>query len=280
MSTLEGLTRIIVISLDDAHERREEFRRKASQFPFEWTFFDAHRSLSPDLSYDEAKARRTMGRPLQPGELGCYSSHYAIWKNLLSDNVGQYLVLEDDVTLDWRRLEQLASHDLGRSGIEYLRLYYKKPCEHIVLQRPFLWRGTALLQLLGKAYGTQAYMITRRAAEWFVSRFSCVTRPIDDCMDRFWAHGVPNLAIFPFPLFEEAVPSLIGASRFAPDSHNQAIPASTLWRERLTRRSAIFATRVSHAIRRRTGGSTLPTGPWPAEPGRPQHPGTAAKPGD
>jgi glycosyl transferase family 25 len=209
-----GLSRIIVVSLPSATERREKFEARAKGVTTPWQFFDAHRGLSDDLTYDPLLATRYSGRTLQPGELGCYSSHYAIWGKLLEDDVQQYIVLEDDVCVDWERMKRLAAHDFSADRLNYVRLYFKRPCKSINVNRHYLWRGTSLLQLLGKAYGTQAYIITKSAAAIFRRRFSSVVRPIDDQMDRYWEHHVPNHALFPFPLFEEAVPSAIGADRF------------------------------------------------------------------
>ncbi len=57
-------------------------------------------------------------------------------------------------------------------------------------------------------------MITREAAETLVPFCRSVTRPVDDQLDRFWEHGIPSLCLFPFPLIEEARPSMIGNDRF------------------------------------------------------------------
>ena len=35
-------------------------------------------------------------------------------------------------------------------------------------------------------------------------------------MDRSWAHGLPNLALYPAPILEAAIVSDIGNSRFVP----------------------------------------------------------------
>jgi len=35
-------------------------------------------------------------------------------------------------------------------------------------------------------------------------------------MDRSWAHGLPNLALYPAPILEAAIVSDIGNSRFGP----------------------------------------------------------------
>ena len=209
-------TRILVVSLKHAGDRRRTFADRARDAGLEWEYFDACETLAPELVYDEAEARLRKGRPLSAGELGCYSSHYTLWQKLLADTAEQYIVLEDDVIVDWSMLRAVARTDLIASGIEYLRLYYKLPCPYIQRKRRFLTRTRTLIELTGAAYGTQGYVITRAAAEKFVDYCRRATHPIDDQMDRFWDHGVPNLCLFPFPLIEEAGASTIGEDRFVP----------------------------------------------------------------
>src|SRR3546814_16842386 len=57
-------------------------------------------------------------------------------------------------------------------------------------------------------------------------------RSIDDEMDRSWAHGLPNLALYPAPILEAAVVSDIGNSRFVPKNDPLYHSArQRLWRQ-------------------------------------------------
>jgi len=71
-----------------------------------------------------------------------------------------------------------------------------------------------LIQFIGYAWGTQGYLLTRAGAQQFVHHLQVVRRNVDSSMDRAWHHGIANLAIFPFPLFELMGPSSIESSRF------------------------------------------------------------------
>lgn len=214
MSDNPALTRIMVISLDSALERRSRFAMRAEDAGLEWRFFDAHRQLDPRLAYDPAHATRIFGRELLPAELGCYSSHAALWCDLIASDHQQYVVLEDDVIVDWKCLKRLVQHDFAAEGVGYVRLYYKRPTPFATLRTRYISRELSLIRLWGKAYGTQGYIITRAGAERLLANCRAVRRPIDDQMDRYWEHGVPNLSLFPFPILEEAVASDIGAERF------------------------------------------------------------------
>jgi glycosyl transferase family 25 len=211
----DALTKIVVINMADAVERRERFAARACGVSLPWRFYPAHTSLLPGLEYDEKGAIVAKGRPLRPGELGVYSSHYAAWRDLLDDDAGQYVVLEDDVIVDWAFLDKFARVDLAKMGIGYLRLYYTHPTRRTSLVRQnFVDRNHAIIELYGSVFGAMAYAITKAGARVFLDHCRTVRRPIDDEMDRAWAHGQRNLSVFPFPVVGESGESIIGASRF------------------------------------------------------------------
>jgi len=207
-------TRIVVISMADAAERRSRFEARARTAPVAWSFYAAHTSLHPSLRYDEVGAIVAKGRPLRAGEIGCYSSHYAAWTDLQVSDADQYVVLEDDVIVDWTFVGKLALVDLAAMGINYLRLYYKFPARTALVKENFIDRARSIVELAGNAYGTQGYAITKAGAKLFLDHCRIVCRPIDDEMDRTWVHGQRNLAVFPSPILEESSGSTIGSSRF------------------------------------------------------------------
>ncbi|MGB7404295.1 MAG: glycosyltransferase family 25 protein, partial [Pacificimonas sp.] len=176
--------KVIVISLSEDVDRRARFAADAPEDGLDWQFFDAHRKPTGGLSYDPADALVAKGRHLTPGELGCYSSHYATWRQLLGDDVDGYVVLEDDVFVDWNFLDALAGQDLSAEGISFLRLYYKLPERALVRRKNFVRRSTSLVELLDLSFGIQGYFIGKPAAARFTRQFAKIVRPIDDQMDR------------------------------------------------------------------------------------------------
>lgn len=209
------LTRIMVISMRGSERRRSAFAQRAEGAGVPWQFFDAKEDILEHLDYDPDDCVLGCGRTMSKGELGCYSSHYAVWEQLIDDVAEQYVVLEDDALVDWGRIALLCSVDLEASGIQYLRLYYTRAGPFIIRKRKFLVRNAALLELISEANGTVGYAITRSAAKKLVAYCRQVVRPIDNQLDRFWEHGIPNLALFPPPVIEETGPSAIGLERFA-----------------------------------------------------------------
>lgn len=207
-------TRVVVISLPDAAGRRATFAERARGTALQWSWFDAHRQLAPGLTHDPDEALVAKGRPMYPGELGCYSSHYTAWERFLETEASQLLVLEDDTIVDWGFLEKLVRLDLRGAGVPYLRLYAKRPCALREVMRDAVEQQRTLVEYLDRPLGTQGYVITRDGAERFVRHCRRVRRPLDDELDRSWDHGVACLGIFPFPLIEESTASSIGPDRF------------------------------------------------------------------
>jgi glycosyl transferase, family 25 len=209
-----GLTKVVVISLPDAADRRATFTERARGTTIQWTWFDAHRELAPGLTHDPDDAIVAKGRPMYPGELGCYSSHYAAWERFLDSGEPQMLVLEDDTIVDWGFLEKLVTMDLQAAGIAYLRLYAKRPCAFREVLRDAVEQQRTLIEYLDRPLGTQGYVMTREGARRFVHHCREVRRPLDDELDRSWEHGVACLGIFPFPVIEQSTASTIGPARF------------------------------------------------------------------
>lgn len=209
-------TIVRVISLATATERRAAFNDRARDANVEWTYLDALRELPEELAYDEDEAIVAKGRPLRPGELGCYGSHWTVWQQFLKSDADYIIVLEDDVIVDWKYLAALAADDSAAKRFDYLRLFNLRPTLKRVVCRGLLRPNDHVIELDGLAYGTQGYMLSRTAANRLLQHCQQVRRTIDDEMDRSWDHGVPNLAIFPAPLLEEFVPSTIGSARSEP----------------------------------------------------------------
>ena len=208
-------TKVWVISLRTAQARRDAFLATVTEAASDWDFFDACSGVGPGLVYDAERARRLNNRPLQNGELGCYSSHYQLWSWLEhSADYEQMVVIEDDVVVDWGFLSEVSRIDLQSRGIEYLRLFAKMPSSWRFVASPFLDKYRHLIQFTGYPLGTQAYLVTREGARKFRRHAEVIEAAVDVYMDRTWEHQVLNLAILPFPAYERHQASSIGEARF------------------------------------------------------------------
>lgn len=204
-------TIIRCISLADAKTRREHMRAQLDRAGHEWTFFDACTALPADLPYDERASIAAHGRPLTKGELGCFASHWQLWQLIAAEQDDAVLLaLEDDVLLDCFYFAKIDEVAAAMRPYGYLRLYAKVPAG-LRLEGPFLDRHIG--RFSGRPYGTQGYLLTPATARRFLASINQVVRPVDDEMDRFWAHGIPARTVFPFPLIELNFGSTIESKR-------------------------------------------------------------------
>jgi glycosyl transferase family 25 len=223
-------TAIRVISLPAASERRLAFARSAAAAGCEWEFFDAHTAPVSGLSYDEKRVAGIYGRKLHPGELGCYSSHFDLWRWLAMADCEQLIVLEDDVVVDWEFIRELSAINLASHGIEYLRLFAKMPAPWRFIASPYLDKYRHLIRFTGYALGTQAYVLSKAGAARLIRRGSNIEAPVDVFMDRTWDHGLLNLALYPFPVYERHQRSSIGEERFSTPISRRSQPSlRNLW---------------------------------------------------
>ncbi|HEY9065481.1 MAG TPA: glycosyltransferase family 25 protein [Burkholderiaceae bacterium] len=229
-------TTIRVISMVSAHERRARFSAEAAQAGLEWSYFDALRLPEAPLVHDPATEIIHTGRPLRPGEIGCYASHYSLWRWFIASNHTQLLVLEDDVAVDWSALRVLCSRDLGADGLDILKLFTTYPAQSELMRYKLFSDHSHLMRLRGYCYGTQAYMLSRRGAAALIRSCERLTMPIDWAMSRYWDYGIANYAVFPFPVLERFGPSSIGHAAAASRVVDPATLAQRLrrfgWRSR------------------------------------------------
>lgn len=202
---------IKVVSLVGS-SRRHAMSSQFEDTSLQWSFQDAATALPDELKYIPEKARRIRGRYLEKGELGCFASHYLLWKGLIDDsNADAYIILEDDVVIDKGFFEKfVADAHEALDGINYLRFYSKVPSVHLN-RKKFMDRFVVEYGEL--TFGTQAYYIDKHAAAKYLKSLTEVVRPIDDEMDRSWFHGVHNFCVFPHPVFEVQGPSTIASER-------------------------------------------------------------------
>lgn len=193
-----------VINLDDSRDRwgRMVRRLEAAGLPAaRLPAVDGRvRSAESFAGYDDAKARRLMGRALLGAELGCYASHVAFLHGFVSSGRPHGLVLEDDADVPGatigrlrRALTVLAgteNWDVANCGAAPRRFYRAfGPDEGVGLVRAYYFpmRTTALLW-------------SRPGAQRFLARHQRIVQPIDLELRDFVGASGRGLALRP-PLF-------------------------------------------------------------------------------
>ena len=240
---------IRVVNLPSASKRRRLFETANPGISsFDWEFFPAALGSELTLEYDEQAAIRKFGRPMTMPELGCYQSHVYLWRWFLSTDLDQLFVLEDDIAIDNIMLARLYETDMQAMGIGVLRLYSTICVRMKLVSELVLSSHLSLFQARGMMFGTQAYCVTRKAAEALLAICSPVTQPVDWLMMRYWRYGIANFIIFPHPVFEFQGSSSIDTSGFPPPSTAQRLAklrrtvrdkAKREWADRITFASTI-----------------------------------------
>ncbi|KAM9845421.1 procollagen galactosyltransferase 2-like [Aulostomus maculatus] len=106
------------------------------------------------------------GRVLTRGEIGCFLSHYNIWKQVVQQNLQQVLVLEDDVRFEPRFRSRLVAimGDTQRSLLDWDLIYVGR--KQLQGKEPESWvKGVRNLVHPGYSYWTLGYMLSLQGAK-------------------------------------------------------------------------------------------------------------------
>lgn len=180
-----------VISLPDNVERRQQMTNALSgiELPFEWVDAVDGRTFNvlDQPVYDSKNRMRWFGKHLTGGEIGCLLSHKKIYQKIITDNIEQALIFEDDVMLhkDFKRvlgkiLEMDVDYDmirfLGSPKLERLKMraVYNIDGQH------WLTRHT------GMPGGAHATLICRSGVDKLLKYLDKTAFPIDALMGRCW----------------------------------------------------------------------------------------------
>ncbi len=139
------------------------------------------------------------GTQLKRGEIGCYDSHYRVWKHVVENNIPNALILEDDADIRYgretaTRINHLFS-ELSRLHINYDLIYIG----HFNYHPPKQMFGSSI----GTPTGTQGlvmYYVTLQCARKLVQNAIPMQGAVDD-----YVYCNPNIRQFVF------VPRLGGA---------------------------------------------------------------------
>ncbi|OQK15383.1 hypothetical protein AU255_18100 [Methyloprofundus sedimenti] len=97
-------TKVLIISLKRATERREHIVRQMQEQNIPFEFFDAvdGRTLTEEQKSkaDLELAEKLLGHTLVPGEIGCALSHIGIYEKMVQENIPSCIILEDDMIFD------------------------------------------------------------------------------------------------------------------------------------------------------------------------------------
>lgn len=194
---------VFVISLKRAADRRASCRRALNRIGLDFEFFDAIEGarLGDDeleAAYDAEKNARQYKRPLSRPEIGCYLSHYTLWRRIVDRNLEGAVILEDDFEAD-ASLKKVVD-EIGCASLNgaLVKLFARKPCMGLTVaplkeQR----RLVAPNRVPGLTLG---YALDRTAAAMLLANALPFSRPLDMDIKHWWEFGLPVLVVEPPPL--------------------------------------------------------------------------------
>lgn len=173
---------IFVVSLSDAHERRESITRQFREHGLEFEFVDAvdGRNGLPaeyESKIDRAAARARMKRDLSDAEFACALSHQSIYERIVAGGgLPGAIVLEDDVILTDAFIEFIREGTFVDHN--FIQMFYSG-ARRKILRKSIRSRQATLAPLSGNAYSTAGYALSASAAQYILSN----SRPLAGTAD-------------------------------------------------------------------------------------------------
>ncbi|AHG73711.1 Lipooligosaccharide galactosyltransferase I [Mannheimia sp. USDA-ARS-USMARC-1261] len=194
---------IFVINLEKSHERREFIIEQFKSFPeVEYQFFQAiNGKENPDSPlfnlYNEHERFKRKGNPMTLSQLGCWASHYLLWKKCL--DLGEpIIILEDDANIqtDFFDIYKYLGSD---HNIEFCWLTppspsIRKNIGEVMFDINSKYQVLRFFSGWGNATG---YFLTPSAAVKFLNQSKEWIYNVDITMDRYWENRVDYLAVVP-----------------------------------------------------------------------------------
>lgn len=204
---------IFVINLKSAYDRWQESTQQLRRMGLVHERFDATDGYQ--LAEEEINAhfaRETSRKwcyDLSPPEVGCYLSHWRVWKHIVDSRLPGAFVLEDD----FQAASEFPEIIRALSRLEFARpslitLYHDRPPAAIVKNK-FLIGHHRLVTPYRVPWGAVAYYLNLDAARVLCDRRRIFCRQNDTDMRYYWETGIDVKTVIPSPV---ALHSITGGS--------------------------------------------------------------------
>ncbi|WP_061033150.1 glycosyltransferase family 25 protein [Vibrio splendidus] len=188
------MTKIFVINLKSSTERRNNISRQLDELALDFECFSAiDGRISPPhpllKKYNDNLSQTYRAKTLSAGQLGCYASHYLLWKKCVEINE-PIIVIEDDALL-FRKPFLNFVKDIPEipENIECIRLFSNKRRR---FSSKFIFECTSTkIHKFSKGHmSATGYFITPSGAKKLLKNSTEWYMAVDIYMDRFWKHNV------------------------------------------------------------------------------------------
>lgn len=220
--------RVYVINLERSVVRRETMLARLDALAVNYKFFpaiDGAAGKHLDFpNYCDEFCLKSWRRPLTAGEVGCFASHYLLWKHCVEYNE-PLIVMEDDVTVSPRFVQALQLLP-NLAALGYIRLAGTSAAAYRILWED-LSADWKLVRFLRGPMGTQCYALFPHGAARLLARAAKWTQPVDDYIDSFWLHDVSCLGLHPFVV---SMSKTIDSTISLPGQSPSALMRNRVWR--------------------------------------------------
>ncbi|MDR1494324.1 MAG: glycosyltransferase family 25 protein [Planctomycetaceae bacterium] len=190
-----------IINLDRDHERWNDVSERFRTLGFNVIRVPAIDGKTLQFPHPDFAAWRYFfyyGRPVMPGEIGCYFSYIKTLKTFLSTNESHCLICEDDVK-PATELPTILDEAMKYSDLwDLLRLNAIRPTSGVKVVE--LTSGYYLSSDLKTASGNGCALTSRPAAKQILAKLLPMRLPLDVALFYSFPIGIREMTVQPFPV--------------------------------------------------------------------------------
>ena len=205
---------IFVISLARAKDRRAFMQKQLQDARLEYEIWEAidGKTLSPadyQIPLNDEYWRKRRGWKLTPGEIGCFLSHWTLWREVANRGISVALILEDDAVLP-RDMNFLPEVLQAKTDWEFMRLHLFKSRPYSVAES--LPSGRKIVVFRKRIGGTVAYLVRLETAHKLLRICDEMRMPVDWMFGEWWRNGLKEYGVIPPPFGHADGESMIAVS--------------------------------------------------------------------
>lgn len=170
-----NVDKCLVLNLEEHTYRKLHIMDLFSKLNIDYEFFTGIDGRKLDLK--NLPYGLTLNANLTRGRIGCFCSHYAIWKKIVENNWNKTLIFEDDVIVDDisdEIIDEINSYD----DYDILYLSFFDECAHTKVPiTNYIY--TYHSDIIKGPYNFNTYIITLNCAKILLEKLSNITSTID-----------------------------------------------------------------------------------------------------
>lgn len=194
MEHIYNVDRVFVINLDSRPDRWTSMKRKIIEAGFSESAIKripavlgksldlSQVNLSDRARYDLQQVRDNHFSIATTGAVGCYLSHYNLWKRMVDENIEAALIFEDDAqfTPNFQEKSKAVMHDLHRFHWDHDGLLFLQTFNVFPIKEKYEPTESKYIKRITGAFGScAAYRITLDAARILVDKANLIDVQVD-----------------------------------------------------------------------------------------------------